>query len=119
MVLNAYGNNGLKKAARRIQLCSLRMQGLDKGVLFSTYNLLISQSTKFSSVKTMQVSDPLKFSNPELAGADIHVKKEYVEAVCGEMEFGGGPTPIFMSLQLLSRACCFMSFVARDYFKRH
>lgn len=70
------------------------LQGLDKGVLFSTYNLLISQSTSMKKVRAALDANPLQLNNTASHHTDIHSKKEHAEKVCGEMEFGKYLPPV-------------------------
>ena len=62
------------------------MQGLDKGILFCTYSLLISQSTSVKILQEKQKANPWLLRDPLIT--DVHAKLDYAEAAWGKLEFG-------------------------------
>lgn len=62
------------------------MQGLDKGILFCTYSLLISQSTSKKTIQDQQRANPWLLKDPKIT--DVHASRDHAEAAWGKLEFG-------------------------------
>jgi hypothetical protein len=80
-------------------------QGLDKGILFSTYTLLIAQSTSGKELGLYQKDYPHWLENNALT--NIHAKHAYAESKFAEKDFGGRPR-YYTSTQMVALVSCFM-----------
>ncbi|CAL8469508.1 g9049 [Coccomyxa elongata] len=64
------------------------VKGLDKGILFCIYSLLISQSTSVKTIQDQQKANPWLLKDPKIT--DVHASRDHAEAAWGKLEFASG-----------------------------
>ena len=82
------------------KLCAA--QGLDKGIVFCTYSLLLQKSVSTKEMAKQQKANPTRFHDS--GAASLAEGKAFREAALGTVEFGESPL-VHISVRMTQPSC--------------